>query len=184
MICAPRPASQRLAPACASAPSALGKTVPELEKLFSRWATFSGDAEEVDVGFSVDSLAQSCGLSLPTFITERIGIMPRIACCIAPYHPDSGFSSASLRWPTAAGGRQQTPVDFVTRFCGLSRPRPFARIPTASVPVNTTPIRVVSGRAERLDNRIAVRVAKSFSRPVARSPCRRGSIRTRAGPVR
>jgi hypothetical protein len=144
---------------------------------------FSGDEQEAVVSFSVDSLAQSCGLSLPTLITERIGIMPRIACCIAPYHPDAGFSSASLRWPTPARGRQQTPVDFVTRFCGLSRPTLFERIRTASVPMNTTPIRIVSGPAERLDNRIAVRVTKSFSRPVARSPCRRGSMRARAGPV-
>jgi hypothetical protein len=168
---APRPASQRLAPACASAPPALGKTVPEREKLFSRWATFSGDEQEAVVSFSVDSLAQSCGLSLPTFIKERIGIMPRIACCIAQYHPDAGFSSASLRRPTPAGGRQQTPVDFVTGFCGLSRPTPFERIRTAS------------GPAERLDNRIAVKVTKSFSRPVTRSPSRRGSMRARAGPA-
>jgi hypothetical protein len=109
--------------------------------------------------------------------------MPRIVCCIAPYHPDAGFSSASLRGPTPAGGRQQTPVDFVTRFYGLSRPVLFARIRTASVPMNMTPIRVASGPAERLDNRIAVRLTKSFSRPVARSPCRRGSMRARAGPV-
>ena len=109
--------------------------------------------------------------------------MPRIARCIAPYHPDAGFLSASLPWPPAAGGRQQAPVDFVTRFCGLSRPMLFERTRTAFVPMNTTPIRIASGPAERLDNRIAVRVAKSFSRPVARSPCRRVSIRARAGPV-
>jgi hypothetical protein len=131
----------------------------------------------------LDSLAQSCGLSLPIFITERIGIMSRIVCCIAPYHPDAGFLSASLASPAPAGGRRPIPVDFITRFCGLSRPVLFARIRTASVPVNTTPIRVASGPAERLDNRSAVRVTKSFSRPVARSPCRRGSMRARAGPV-
>jgi hypothetical protein len=135
------------------------------------------------VSFSVDSLAQSCGLSLPTFITERIGIMLRSGCYIAPYHPDAGFSSASLRRPTPAGGRRQTPVDVFTRFCGLSRPTLFARIRTASAPVSTTLIRVASGPAERLDNRSAVRVTKSFSRPIARSPCRRGSMRARAGPV-
>jgi len=131
----------------------------------------------------LDSLAQSCGLSLPTLITERIGIMPRIACCIAPFHLGTGVSSASLLWPSLAGGRQQTPVDGVTRSCGLSRPTPFERIRTASAPMNTTPIRIGSGPAERLDNRIVVRGAKSFSRPVARSPCRRGSVRARAGPV-
>jgi len=109
--------------------------------------------------------------------------MPRIACCIAPYHPDAGFSSASPRCPTPAGGRQQTPVDFVTRFCGLSRPTLFERIRTAPVPVKTTPIRIASGPAERLDNRIAVRVAKSLSRPATRSPCRRGSMSARAGPA-
>ena len=30
----------------------------------------------------------------------------------------------------------------------------FERIRTASVPVNTTPIRIASGPAERLDNRM------------------------------
>jgi hypothetical protein len=109
--------------------------------------------------------------------------MPRIVRCIAPYHPDAGFSSASLRWPTPVRGRRPTPVDFVTRFCGLSLPTLFARIRTAFVPVNTTPIRVASGPAERLDNRSAVRVTKSVSGPVARSRCRRGSMRARAGPV-
>ena len=94
--------------------------------------------------------------------------MPRIVCCITPDHPDAGFSFASLRWRTPARGR---------------RPTPFERIRTASVPVNTTPIRVASGPAEKLDNRSAVRVTKSFSRPVARSPCRKGSMRARAGPV-
>lgn len=127
--------------------------------------------------------AQSCGLSLPIFITERIGIMPRIACCIAPYHCDAGFSSASLRWPTPAGGRQQTPVDFITRFCGLSRPTRFERIHAGSVPMNTTPIRIGSGPTERLGNRMEVRVAKSFIRPAVRSPSRRGAMRPRAGPV-
>ena len=109
--------------------------------------------------------------------------MPRIVCCIAPYHLTPAISSASLRWPTPAGERRPTPVDVVTRYCGLSWPTPFERIRTASVPMNTTPIRVASGPAEGLDNRIAVRGTKSFSRPVARSPCRRGSMRARAGPV-
>ena len=109
--------------------------------------------------------------------------MPRIACCIAPYHPDAGFLSASLASPAPAGGGQPTPVDFVTRFCGLSRPTPFARTRTAFVPVNTTPIRVASGPAERLDNRIAVRATRSFSRPLARNPRWRESVRARAGPV-
>jgi len=109
--------------------------------------------------------------------------MPRIACRIAPVHLGTGVSSASLLWPALAGGRRQTPVAFLTRFCGLSRPTPFERIRTASAPMNTTPIRIGSGPAERLDNRIAVRVTKSFSRPVTRSPCRRGSMRARAGPV-
>ena len=37
--------------------------------------------------------------------------MPRIVCRIAPFHPDAGFSSASLRGPTPAAGRQQMPVE-------------------------------------------------------------------------
>jgi hypothetical protein len=94
--------------------------------------------------------------------------MPRIACYITPDHPDAGFSSASLRWSTPARGR---------------RPKPFERTRAAFVPVNTTPIRIASGPAEKFDNRSAVRVTKSFSRPVVRSPCRRGPMRARAGPV-
>jgi hypothetical protein len=109
--------------------------------------------------------------------------MSRNACRIAPFHPGTGISSVSLHWSALAGGRQPIPVDVVTRSCGLSRPTPFERIHAGSVPVNTTPIRIGSGRAERLDNRMEVRVAKSFSRPAARSPCRRRSMRARAGPV-
>jgi hypothetical protein len=90
--------------------------------------------------------------------------MPHIACCIAPYRPDAGFSSASRRRPPPAGGRRPTPVDFVTRFCGLFQPTAFVRIRKASLPINTTPIRIASGPAERLDKR-------------------RGLMRARAGPV-
>ena len=110
--------------------------------------------------------------------------MPRIPCC-----PASRLANPEAHVSFLAGsagelpGRQQTRIDVPTRFCGLSRPTPFARIRTVPVPVDTTPIRIASGPAERLDNRKAVRVAKSFSRRVTRSPCRRGSMRTRAGPV-
>ena len=47
---------------------------------------------------TLDSLAQSCGLSLPTFINERIGIMARSPCCIAPQLADG----ASPAWSPAA----------------------------------------------------------------------------------
>ena len=109
--------------------------------------------------------------------------MSRIVCCIAPYHPDAGFLSASLASPAPAGGRRPIPVDFVARFCGLPGPMLFARIRTVHVPMNITPIRIASRPAEKLDNQIRVRVTKSVSRPVARRPCRRGSMRARAGPV-
>jgi hypothetical protein len=110
--------------------------------------------------------------------------MPRIPCC-----PASRLANREAHVSFLAGsagelpGRQQTRIDFLTRFCGLSRPTAFARIRTVPVPVDTTPIRIASGPAERLDNRIAVRVTKSFSRPVTRSPNRRGSMRARAGPA-
>jgi hypothetical protein len=93
--------------------------------------------------------------------------MPRIPCC-----PASRLANREAHVSFLAGsagdlpGRQQTP-----------------RIRTVPVPVDTTPIRIASGPAERLDNRKAVRVAKSFSRPVTRSPNRRGSMRVRAGPA-
>jgi hypothetical protein len=132
----------------------------------------------------LDSLAQSCGLSLPTIITERIGIMPRIPCCTASRAAGREAHVSFLAGSASEHpGRQQTRIDFPTRLCGLCLPMLFERISTVAVPVKMTPIHIASGPAERLDNRIAVRGAKSFSRPVARSPCRRGSMMARAGPV-
>jgi hypothetical protein len=59
----------------------------------------------------------------------------------------------------------------------------FERIGTVSVSVKTTAIRIAFGPAERLDNRIEVRVTKPFSRPVTCRSCRSGSVSARAGPV-
>ena len=108
----------------------------------------------------LDSLAQSCGLSLPTFIIERICIMPRFACRIAPFHLGAGFSSASLR-------RQETSADFLTRSCGSSRRTRFERVGTASVPVKTTATRTAAGPMATSGNRIG---GGSPSRSADRSP--------------
>jgi hypothetical protein len=78
--------------------------------------------------------------------------MPHIACYIASYHDDSSVLVPFSAVASARQEGQQTPVDFLTRFCGLSPPMLFARIGTVPVPVKTTSIRIASGPAERLDN--------------------------------
>jgi hypothetical protein len=110
--------------------------------------------------------------------------MPRIPCCPAsrlanPEAPVSFLAGGASARP----GRQQIRIDFRIRVCGLCVPMRFERIRTVPAPLDTTPIRIASGPAERLDNRIAVRVTKSLSRPITRSPNRRGSMRARAGPA-
>ena len=126
-----REASQLRAPAPASLPAALAKTVPEPEKLFSRWATFSGRRAAADgrrlresspTNRRLDSQAQSCGLSLPTFTRERIGIMPAhrirlpgtrhaFAGCAGPRLPIPG-KRAGMRLPN---GLAVWPRNFLPR---------------------------------------------------------------------
>ena len=132
-----------------------------------------------------DSLAQSCGLSPPTFIKERIGIMPRIRCRITPHLANGAacaWSRASIA-STRPASRRRKPLDFTTGNCGLFLPLLFERIRTVSMPGKMTPIQITPGPAERPGNRVGVRVGKPSSRPVTRGRCRRGSVRARAGPV-
>ena len=110
--------------------------------------------------------------------------MPRIPCSPASSaagreaHVSFLAGSASAR-----PGRQPTRIDFPTRLCGLCLPMLFERISTVAVPVKMTPIRIASGSAERLDNRIRVRVGKPSIRSATGCPRQRGSVSARAGPV-
>ena len=70
------------------------------------------------VSFSVDSLAQSCGLSLPTF-NQRGWFMT------LSIHAASSLACIASRSPASP---QYTRVDFLTRYCGLSLPTLFERI--------------------------------------------------------
>ena len=110
--------------------------------------------------------------------------MPRIPCCTAP-RPANREAHVSFLAGSASArpGRQQTRIDFPTRFCGPCLPMLFERISTVAVPVKTTPIRIALGSAERLDNRIRVRVGKPSIRSATGRPCLRGSVSARAGPV-
>jgi hypothetical protein len=74
----------------------------------------------------LDSLAQFCGLSLPTF-NQRGWIMSS-----SVYATSSSASTASTD-PTS---RQQKRVDFLTRYCGLSLPTLFKRIGTITADAN------------------------------------------------
>jgi hypothetical protein len=135
------------------------------------------------VSFAVDSVAQSCGLSLPAF---NKGVWPMLSF---------GHTLSSRRvFPlacagTACRGQAAAPakhVDYLTRSCGLSLPALFKRIGTIATdgqPANTTPTTIASGPAERHDNWIRMTLAKPFSRPVTHRPIERESISARAGPL-
>jgi hypothetical protein len=110
--------------------------------------------------------------------------MPRIPCCTTsrPANHDAHVSflagSASAR-----PSRQQTRIDFPTRFCGPYLPMLFERIGGVSVPVKTTPLPIASGPLAMRGNRKRVRVAKPSSRSARGGLCKRGSVSARAGPV-
>jgi hypothetical protein len=115
---------------------------------------------------SVDSLAQFCGLSLPT-LNKRGWHMPSVL------HVVSSPASTASTTPFALRRKR---IDFVTGYCGLSLPSLLERIGTMAVdgrPAKTTPTSIASGPAERLDKRIRMKVDKPSSRPVVHRPIRR-----------
>ena len=81
----------------------------------------SQPAETRVVWESLDSLAQSCGLSLPTF--NQRGWFMTSSICAAP-------SSSACTAGTSPASRPQKRVDFLTRYCGLSLLTLFERIGT------------------------------------------------------
>ena len=92
-------------------------------------------------------------------------------------------SPASIASTSPPSGRPKR-VDFVTGYCGLSRPTLSERIASISAdgdPAKTTPTRIASGPAARLDNRRRMEVAKPSSRPVMHRPIRE-PMSARAGP--
>jgi hypothetical protein len=116
----------------------------------------------------VDFLTRNCGLSLPTLF-KRIGAM-------------------------AAHGQPLPTSIYTTRLKRVRRPElaqragnPFAGPGVqAGSPVKTTPASIASGPAERLDNRIRMRVAKPSSGPtnkrVVRPPNRASPLSSSAFP--
>jgi hypothetical protein len=140
----------------------------------------------------LDSLPQSCGLSLPIFTHERIGTMPTAAACRFDENDECldflagncGLSLPTLfqRIGTMATNGRPLPTRFhAARQQRMRRPELAlqARSPRsgptvqAGPLVKTTPASIASGPAQatsqaRLDNRIRVRVAKPSSRPTNR----------------
>ena len=144
----------------------------------------------------LDSIAQSCGLSLPTF-NQRGWFMSSSI--------DAAASPACIA-STSPASRQQKRVDFLTRYCGLSLPTLFKRIGIMAVdgqplptrfdaarlrrvsrpelawhtgnpslgPVKTPPTIIASGPADGQAAAIPMRVGKGFGGPI--------SLRTRHRP--
>jgi hypothetical protein len=104
----------------------------------------------------LDSLAQFCGLSLPTFTLERIGNVTN-----AGHRIDQNSSRASnvstapkrmhsLRDLPQDHGAQRKPVDLLTGYCGSSLPAPFKRIGSMAAPGQPFPTRFFAGRLLRV----------------------------------
>lgn len=149
---------------------------------------------------ALDALPQACGLSLPTSITQRIGIMsPRARLDLLT--GNCGVSGPTLLTrigSMAAHGR--TPP---TRFCATCCKRvPRRRQPwrpelvphtgnlheepgvRARPPVKTTPASIASGPADRPAAAIRMGIGKRFSGP-SMNPrrARRVPMTARADPV-
>jgi hypothetical protein len=129
----------------------------------------------------LDSLAQSCGLSLPTFNTRGWIISSSI------YAASSSASIAS----TDPISRQHKRVDFLTRYCGLSLPTLFKRIGTMAADGQPLPSAFASRRvrtrpmgAERTD--LARHTANPFAGTVlpARPPAKTTPTTMPSGPAR
>jgi hypothetical protein len=106
---------------------------------------------------SLDSLAQSCGLSLPTFNQRGWFMTPSIH--VAP-------SSSACTAGTSPASRPQKRVDFLTRYCGLSLPTLFERIGTMAASGQPLPSPF---HAARTRGRGAL---SAFLRKRHRPPCR------------
>jgi len=88
----------------------------------------------------VDSLAQSCGLSLPTF-NQRDWFMTLSI--------DAASSPACIA-STSSASPQEKRVDFLTRYCGLSRPTLFKRIGIMAADGQPLPTRFDAARRRRV----------------------------------
>jgi hypothetical protein len=88
----------------------------------------------------LDSKAQSCGLSLPTF-NQRGWFMTLLIHAAA---------SPACIASTSPASRQQKRVDFLTRYCGLSLPTLFKRIGIMAVDGHPLPTRLDAARLRRV----------------------------------
>jgi hypothetical protein len=116
------------------------------------------------MSLAVDSLAQFCGLSLPTF-TQRGWPVP------SSLHVTPSLASIAS---TCLTSRPHKRVDFLTGNCGLCPPTLFRRIGIMAANgdhhpllanVQTTPTRIASGPGQRTGSRMPMAIGKPSSGP-------------------